>query len=431
MLRKIASNQAVLFGCDPEIFLTCEVGKVRKRKAVVGSEVVVPEKGIKIYTAGYEGRKEYSLGEVVRDGVQVELHPIESSCRASQSNYLKTLFEALRDAVDAESKASGKDIKIDFSQVVKLSKGDLAMLSDAAKQLGCMPSLNVYGRPHIQKDGTKYLTRSAAGHIHLGSNVFKDGTVDPKNMIRIMDVLLGNTCVMIDRNPAAAERRKLYGRAGEYRLPSHGVEYRTLSNFWLYNYKLYSFVMGMTKMAFSVAVNELTFKQYQRLNHLRHYPDTSYIYDAEKMLMGNVDLERIERAINTNDYDLAKRNFDEWVRPFIAQIDSSYGIGGYSMANFDHFINKIRAAELAGEAEPLKIWFTEDPLKHWCNKPDGHGTGWESWLSTAVERDRAKLPEGTTITGVVEVPTVQTPEPYITPATMQYVEPVVGAQIEV
>jgi hypothetical protein len=56
---------------------------------------------------------------------------------------------------------------------------------------------------------------------------------------------------LLNEHPLA---RKLYGAAGRYRQPSYGVEYRTLSNFWLASpelvelvYDICSFVIDSTQ----------------------------------------------------------------------------------------------------------------------------------------------------------------------------------------
>jgi hypothetical protein len=49
----------------------------------------------------------------------------------------------------------------------------------------------------------------------------------------MLDATIGVMSVLLFRNPEEKQRREFYGRAGEYRLPPHGLEYRVLSNAWL------------------------------------------------------------------------------------------------------------------------------------------------------------------------------------------------------
>jgi hypothetical protein len=403
---------AITLGSDPELFISRETGRVRKRKAILGSELVIPEKGLAVDSPQFG-----HCADIVRDGVQIELHPIATSCRANMSNYMQAAFQTLDRQVKEVAKKIEQDINIDFSPVVKPSKGDLLKLSPESRQLGCNPSFNIYGRKHIEKDGLRYLVRSAAGHIHFGSEIFKGPkAVDPKDFVRIMDVLVGNTCVLMDRDPNASLRRKAYGRAGEYRLPKYGVEYRTLSNFWLHNYRLMSFVMGMTKIA-----GWLTMWSRDYRNGRQPSP--------VEFLMAKVDLAAIERAINTNDWDLAFANYNEWVRPFFAELHSyNVGVQQGSLEFFDFFLKKIREAELAGNEQPLRVWFKEDPLTHWKTKPEGHGNGWESFLHGEVSQAlRMENMAATKMQAVVEIP--KAPEP-VAPTITIYDGPIMVDRIQ-
>lgn len=47
-----------------------------------------------------------------------------------------------------------------------------------------------------------------------------------------MDLHLGVPSLVLDKD---TERRKLYGKAGAFRPKPYGVEYRTLSNFWIWS----------------------------------------------------------------------------------------------------------------------------------------------------------------------------------------------------
>src|SRR5688572_15182242 len=117
---------SVTLGCDPELFVSREVGKVRKRQAIVGSELVLPEGGVGVYEPGRPPDSlGSSYGQLVRDGVQVELNPRQSSCRESESFYIQHCFRTLNEIVQAKAKELGQPLKIDMRPVVKLTQGDL------------------------------------------------------------------------------------------------------------------------------------------------------------------------------------------------------------------------------------------------------------------------------------------------------------------
>lgn len=361
------------FGCDPEFFF-------EKDGVIIGAEKVLPKSG-KIASTQMGGC------EIVLDGVQAELHVQNSSCRANLSNYMQFAFKALRTHL-----SKMPEVKAVFKGVVELDQRTLEGLSEKSRILGCAPSLNRYDQEAIVGvDGATYMKRSAGGHIHLGLGAPADyrGKPNPmhahrERLIPLLDILLGNTCVLIDRDPFAAERRKVYGRAGEYRLPAYGIEYRTLSNFWLRSYQLMSFVTGMARIAGSVLYTTIMDESAWMV---RNYGKRKW--DAEGKLLSLVDMEKVIFAINTNDLALAQENFDA-IRPFIAE----HGTAGYgtlsstNLSAFDYFCKMV-------QEHGLEAWFSQDPLDHWCEKAEGHGSGWETFLSTTVSHamKRAKREE--------------------------------------
>jgi len=97
---------------------------------------------------------------------------------------------------------------------------------------GCTPDLNAYTMdnnipPDPETVGT---LRSCGGHIHVSLEDVTQDENEKASFIRILDLVLGVPSVLMD---ADVERRKLYGKAGAYRSKEYGVEYRTLSNFWI------------------------------------------------------------------------------------------------------------------------------------------------------------------------------------------------------
>lgn len=102
-------------------------------------------------------------------------------------------------------------------------------IDEIAMEAGCEPDFNVYTQDaNIKPDITETLLRSAGGHIHIG---YANPSQDVNNeLIKAMDLFLGVPSVLIDKD---IERKQLYGKAGCFRNKKYGVEYRSLSNFWL------------------------------------------------------------------------------------------------------------------------------------------------------------------------------------------------------
>lgn len=114
-----------------------------------------------------------------------------------------------------------------------------------ARIFGCDPDYNAWTEKMNPKPKTKNENlRSAGGHVHLG--IEKLTIPDKINLIKIMDLYLGIPSILLDND---RERRLLYGKAGCFRFKDYGVEYRTLSNFWIWKKNLVELVYKNTKRA--------------------------------------------------------------------------------------------------------------------------------------------------------------------------------------
>lgn len=357
---------AINFGADPEFFFK-ENGKV------IGAEKVLPKGGLKRKELQYKldaqdkripvpgnpysyevEEKETGNPYVIIDGVQAEFNVVPNHCRQSFSTNLATCFKKVFEEI------KGKGITTSFAQTVEVTKDEMNSLSPEAQQFGCAPSENAYARTKVTiTDASKYLSRSAGGHIHIGhmDNIIQAVLANTDLTVPILDIVVGNTMVLIDRDPGNVERRKNYGRAGEFRLPTHGLEYRTLSNFWLRSYQTMSLVLGMVRLAVCIAADA----------------------KASKKLLSLVDPKDIARAINENDAELAQQNFDK-VKAFLQGIAFSKGetnpLEGSRLTQFEYFASK-----------GLDYWFKEDVMKHWINHSYTASNGWEGFLALVVDKN--------------------------------------------
>lgn len=107
----------------------------------------------------------------------------------------------------------------------------------AALEFGCDPDFNAWTKaPNPRPCATDSTLRSCGGHVHVG---FDQTKLDYIDVVRAMDVFLGLPSVFLD---ADTKRRALYGKAGAHRPKPYGVEYRTLSNFWIWDEHLMQWV---------------------------------------------------------------------------------------------------------------------------------------------------------------------------------------------
>lgn len=144
----------------------------------------------------------------------------------------------------------GNNHRVEIATSHKFTPEDLK--DPRAEEFGCDPDFNAWfeeinPRPHTPTDGL----RTAGGHIHVGYKLDIGATMDDraevnKEIVKWMDLYLGVPSMKLDTD---SERRRLYGRAGAYRNKEYGVEYRTLSSFWLKSEKLIDWVWEMTHRA--------------------------------------------------------------------------------------------------------------------------------------------------------------------------------------
>ena len=133
-----------------------------------------------------------------------------------------------------------------------------------AMTFGCEPDYNAWTNeinppPNIASLAkTKLLQkqyetlRSAGGHVHIGCELALE---KPLEIIQACDLFLGVPSILIDTDNT---RRKLYGKAGSFRYKNYGVEYRSLSNFWIWNDYYIDWVFQNTMKAINFVKNHKT-----------------------------------------------------------------------------------------------------------------------------------------------------------------------------
>lgn len=122
----------------------------------------------------------------------------------------------------------------------------LRSLGEAAMEFGCEPDFNVWTGSENTIASPYTTLRTAGGHIHFG---FDNPTDDTRHdVIKAADYLMGLPSLMKDDD---GRRRELYGKAGAFRPKSYGVEYRTLSNFWMATPELMRWVYEQAVLTFN------------------------------------------------------------------------------------------------------------------------------------------------------------------------------------
>lgn len=178
-------------------------------------------------------------------------------------------------------------------------------------EIGCSPSIDAHLEsvelPTPFADGL----RSGSCHFHIGNADFKGDNngkflkFDSRNQtVKLMDIFVGLSSVIFDRDPTSLARRKHYGRASNMRTTMFGLEYRVLGNYCLRSPELMTLV-------------------YDLINHVLGHVRTN----KELEVIESVDFEKVRDAINTCNVDLAHSILSKTDIPaeLLARVKADYG----------------------------------------------------------------------------------------------------------
>ncbi len=199
----------VKFGADPEMFIKNSDGTFIASCGKIGGTKEEP--------------MPLGVGAVQEDNVSVEFNIPPSITKVEFVNNLSAVISEIEEKF---IHPMGCELSIVPSAI--FSQEELA--HPAAQVFGCDPDFNVYTKEsNPRPEGIQGL-RTAGGHIHVGW----DNPTDNQRflLVKAMDITLGLPSLFIDDD---VQRRTMYGKAGAHRIKDYGVEYRTLSNFWIRN----------------------------------------------------------------------------------------------------------------------------------------------------------------------------------------------------
>lgn len=213
-----------------------------------------------------------------------------------------------------------KDARLSLVNVVRIPRETLEQAEGQHVELGCLPSYNAYGLRGEDVPNPRTLPfRFAGGHMHFGSWTRKP---QYKRIVETLDRVLGVWAVGAARHMDNPVRRRYYGLPGEFRKPmyanlkynpytgrvdevgqQHGVEYRTLSNFWLASPGIMQLTWDLGRMCVRIA---------QSLKYNNLWVSTQ---DETVDVIKNCDYERATQIIKRNEPMLRWMLGQEYRRP--------------------------------------------------------------------------------------------------------------------
>lgn len=100
-----------------------------------------------------------------------------------------------------------------------------------AQEFGCDPDFNAWlgGKRNPRPKAANAALRSCGGHVHVGYKFINRKAV--QDFTKHLDLFLSVPAQVMDKGQL---RKQLYGKAGAFRYKPYGMEYRSLSNFWVF-----------------------------------------------------------------------------------------------------------------------------------------------------------------------------------------------------
>jgi len=255
----------ITVGSDPEFFICNKRGKLISSIGIISGSKHDPKK-LKHLGEGFAIQTDNVLGEF-------NIPPSNTAHEATTSiAIMKAYISGFLDDKGLLPKymASGVYTKDQLN-------------SYEARQFGCSPDYNAWiNDVNEAPDGNSTRLRSCGCHFHVGY----DDNNDKANLdiIKALDVFLGVPSVLIDPDK---DRRKLYGKAGAFRHTDFGVEYRSMSGYFISSNEL-------TEWCFNQV-----FKAIDYLNS----------FGIEEI---NNDAINIQNCINNGDDELANFFIDKY-----------------------------------------------------------------------------------------------------------------------
>jgi hypothetical protein len=228
-----------VMGTDPEFFLRDCNGQV------VPAFDFLPDKHASVDGLFWDGFQAETV---------VDLGACYGRCRPDCSQHKIQCHALLAQRIGRQLRKLGpKGLDIAAQSVWRVPEEALRLASEAHVSLGCDPSRNAYASSGRCVERPRELKwRFAGGHVHFELPQEERAIENIRYLVKTLDALLGIPSVCLAQNYDHFIRRRYYGLAGEYRLPPHGLEYRTLSNFWLMHPRVFGLVFDLARHALNV-----------------------------------------------------------------------------------------------------------------------------------------------------------------------------------
>lgn len=218
-----------LIGCDPEFFVSRDGSFVPICGLLGGTKSSpTPLKGVKEKGFAYQ-----------EDGAAAEFNIPPAETAYEFSGNVEFMLSSLTKLLAERGLAPMRE-----TRSIKLTKEHILAFPQL-ETLGCDPDRYAYGSnngkisastPRTLTHGVTHGIRGVGGHVHIG---YDKEVCPPDVLAQLLDCVLALQVTGID---IQGPRRLLWGKPGLFREKPYGIEYRTLSNFWIWDPALASAV---------------------------------------------------------------------------------------------------------------------------------------------------------------------------------------------
>lgn len=200
----------VKIGADPELILADSGGSPRIGVGLIGGTKKSPRRVVN--------------GALQEDNVLAEINIDPADSEDTFVGNLSLVLDQLNGIISKSGLVTTTLSSAEYDM-------DELRSSDQCRKFGCEPDYNIYTMQPQEVDVFAIRNlRTAGGHIHIGyPNPSKETSTA---LVKACDVFLGIESILIDHD---TKRREFYGKAGSFRPKAYGIEYRTLSNFWIHS----------------------------------------------------------------------------------------------------------------------------------------------------------------------------------------------------
>lgn len=329
-------------GSDPEIFV------LNEHDVVIPAFEFLPSKSMASAetderNGGYERN---FIGKAFYDGFQAEW---TTKAGISCIGFLTDDVRSGMKKVLEEARKVNPNATLTIASVVDLPDNAVSKYDKSYFELGCARSYSAYDEEPLTLSAPELLPyRSAGVHMHfkpMEVGNFNQPEFAPVviRMIKSMDRILGVALTSLGEGFHDRRRRKLYGRAGEFRC-NHTIEYRVPDTIMLSHPTTFNLMWDLGRTAFSLGQKGLDF-----------------LWEADE--------DEVRTCINESDVPLARKILNHNLPMLKRMLEFSYG--DYAA---QHGVNAIMngiSSVIACPTDVIANWRL-NPSDYWISEGKGH-----------------------------------------------------------